>query len=522
MPQPFSPEIEAILDSFWDSVGKFCKYCDAYRINASLMMEEEQDSDELKQLRADVVGYYDSCLAQPELEFMITMSSQLAPAGIDTVGDKDMFIALVRHFARGAFRLPGFTEDVELYGRKSCGKEYVITCLDGLFGTSLDSPTGYIQFLENCGLCQSTQKGGIAAFESQLEGARFAKVSEASVAPLNVAVYKAMCEGGSEIAAKAGYECRRTDKLTVQNRALLITTSNTRLTLPHSTSQEDKDAVADRANPFGYELSFTSRVIDQTSERPANNIYKLRAENGVYSQELWAHLVRARATIPAVGIARFLTPQPPKLLAAKLELKDSLTPAESILTWIRQNTINRGESVNCTPWKIILQLLSSEQMAATEAIKNVTKVLTSGGYKTSGTDQPRVRHAGIQGPALTHNLIVLNLTPPALERYRGLFEVPALAEAAPAVAEFVAAPTEADAVIEVDVAPRMPDVHSEATELITFYAGRNGFNLNVQKMAQESFGYSVQSDGFRDGVGLVYQLLASGYDVRSKLAIVYP
>ena len=105
----------------------------------------------------------------------------------------------MRQLARALARLPGFTESLALIGEPSSGKEFILTALAGLVGTSIDSPPGYIQSLESGCLTQEGRKGQIQAFESQLEGARFALISEASKKPINVAVYKGLCEGGTEI-----------------------------------------------------------------------------------------------------------------------------------------------------------------------------------------------------------------------------------------------------------------------------------------------------------------------------------
>ena len=118
---------------------------------------------------------------------------------MDTVGNADNFLYLMRQLARALARLPGFTESLALIGEPSSGKEFILTALAGLVGTSIDSPPGYIQSLESGCLTQEGRKGQIQAFESQLEGARFALISEASKKPINVAVYKGLCEGGTEI-----------------------------------------------------------------------------------------------------------------------------------------------------------------------------------------------------------------------------------------------------------------------------------------------------------------------------------
>ena len=183
---------------------------------------------------------------------MRVCTQQLAPRGKDTVGNVDNFFFMMRQLARALARMPGFTESLALIGEPSSGKEFILTALAGLVGTSLDSPPGYIQSLESACLNQEARKGQIQAFESQLEGARFALISEASKKPINVAVYKGLCEGGTEITARAGYECRRTDQLTLQTRAMPLLSANKHPVVEHSADSVDKKAAQFRWGAIQY------------------------------------------------------------------------------------------------------------------------------------------------------------------------------------------------------------------------------------------------------------------------------
>jgi len=272
--------------------------------------------------------------------------------------------------------------------------------------------------LEQTAISQMPQKGSLQVFEAQLEGARYAKVSEAGNQPICVAVYKALCEGGQERPARAGYECRRTDQIVVKCKVLLVLTSNAVPTLPHSTTQHDKEAAADRWNSVKYQLSFKGRVTDPETQRLANNIYKLRAETGYYNKELWAHLRRARLTIhEKEGIARYLWPQAPMTLCSKEVMKGEETPEQQILSWLQTNTSaresesRRGSAPEaCAPWYLILKLMRADIPLAVDAVQNVTKVVTKNGYKTSGEGHPRVTWPSqSQGWALTHGGSALSL-----------------------------------------------------------------------------------------------------------------
>ena len=188
------------------------------------------------------MGLTGKCMDCKELEFTRVLSQQLADKGKDSEANADKFLYMMRMIARALARMPGYTESLALIGQPSSGKDFLLNSLAGLAGTSLDSPPGYIQSLENCSLSQESRKGQIQAFESQLEGARFALISECSKKPINSAVYKGLCEGGAEIAARAGYECRRTDQLTLQTRAMPLLTGNQHPVLEHSACPEDRKA----------------------------------------------------------------------------------------------------------------------------------------------------------------------------------------------------------------------------------------------------------------------------------------
>ncbi len=95
-------------------------------------------------------------------------------------------------------------------------------------------------------------RGYAIKFWSQLEGARFALISEASKKPINVAIYKGLCEGGTEITARAGYECRRTDQLTIQTRAMPLLSANQHPVIEHSADSVDKKAAQLRWTAIEY------------------------------------------------------------------------------------------------------------------------------------------------------------------------------------------------------------------------------------------------------------------------------
>jgi hypothetical protein len=410
----------SLMDELWSSAAAFWDCANTHRVDACLMEAGEEEAEEFAPLRARVMLAYDACMATPDsFELLKVLTEQLAPRGVGTQGDRDSVLYIFRQIARGAARLPGFCESLGLFGKPSSGKDFMLDALDSLFGTDKDSPAGYVQALESTALCEQVGRGGLSVFESKLEGARFAKISEASERPLNTPVYKALTEGGQEIAARAGYECRRTSQVTVQNRTLLLITGNKEPGVPHYATPDDKDAVATRWNSIVYELSFKARVLNPAVERQGANKFKLRAPTGHYNAELWCHLVRARRSLTVEGaLARWLTPQPPSVLRGKEMLRSQRTPEERVMERLQAITETRRSPAGpCAGWPDVMELLMHEIPEAMAAVMNVTKFLTKAGYKTSGAGHVRVKLDGrVQVNALTRGGLVLNLCRESLER----------------------------------------------------------------------------------------------------------
>jgi len=173
-------------------------------------------------------------------------------------------------------------------------------------------------------------------------------------------------------------------------------------------------------SPSWYELSYVAQVSDPASERQADNTFKVKAEQGFYTIELWAHLRRARLSIGTM-IARWLTPQPPVVLLSKDKLVHADLSADVVLDWLRDNTCAReGQLALATSWPFILQLLRSEHARECAAVQNMANLIKASNYLTSGDGHPKVSWKGHKGRALTHNGSVLTLTSVALLRLAAL------------------------------------------------------------------------------------------------------
>ena len=259
-------------------------------------------------------------------------------------------------------------------------------------------------------------------------------------------------------------------------------------------------------SPSWYELSYVAQVSDPASERQADNTFKVKAEQGFYTIELWAHLRRARLSIGTM-IARWLTPQPPVVLLSKDKLVQGDLSADVVLGWLRDNTCAReGQLALATSWPFILQLLRSEHARECAAVQNMANLIKASNYLTSGDGHPKVSWKGHKGRALTHNGSVLTLTSVALLRLEALL----------AAMEAVAQP-----VTPMNLVQQPVDVHAVVQEILAEYSDENGSGSFVHQLAKEFLDYSVSTHGFRDFDGLVYQMVAMGFPVQARLETQY-
>ena len=108
-----------MLDDLWSAVDSFCIKATELRMNTSMMEPSDDEDDAFVPLRASLHAAYTAVLANPAFEFLRAFTAQLAPRGLDTAGNVDSAVQILRHLARAIARLRGFTESLGLFGRFS-------------------------------------------------------------------------------------------------------------------------------------------------------------------------------------------------------------------------------------------------------------------------------------------------------------------------------------------------------------------------------------------------------------------